>query len=241
MAEDVVRNQRRQAAMLIAAAIAVILLGWYVYRRAVDPADAQQAYADGVRLFRANRYEQAILNFSRAVDLQSNFTDAYRMRGRAYAAIGKPDNAVPDFTKVSSLQPREATVLVERGFAYLDKKDLTHAMADATSALALDGKLARAYNLRATVERSVGESAKAIEDFSRAVELAPNLDNYFQRAATYQSLSDHKRALADYDQALILFPDQPHLYFARAQSEAALGDTKRAQEDIRIGRKIDGW
>jgi tetratricopeptide (TPR) repeat protein len=105
----------------------------------------------------------------------------------------------------------------------------------------LNNKLARAYNLRATAVRATGDPSKALADFSRAVELDPNLDNYFQRAATYQLLNDHKRAVADFDQALALAPDQPHTYYARAQSRAAIGDVKGAQEDIRTGRKIDGW
>jgi tetratricopeptide (TPR) repeat protein len=132
-------------------------------------------------------------------------------------------------------------VLVDRGFAYLDKKDWARAIADASRALELNGKLASAYNLRATAVRATGDAARALEDYSRAVELDPNLDNYFQRAATYQLLNDHKRAVADFDQALALAPDQPHTYFARAQSRAAIGDLNGAQNDIRAGRKIDGW
>jgi tetratricopeptide (TPR) repeat protein len=240
-AEDVARQKRKVAAMIAIGVIVAMAAGWYIYRRMVDPVQAQQAYADGIGLFKANRYEQAILNFTRAVDLKPDFAEAYRMRGRAYAAIDKPDDAIPDFTKVSLLSPKDGSVLIERGFAYLDKKDLTHAMADASGALAIDSKLARAYNLRATVERAVGETRKALDDFSRAVELAPNLDNYFQRAATYQMLNDHARAVADFDEALLLSPDQAHTYYARAQSRAALGDTQGAQEDIRAGRKIDGW
>jgi tetratricopeptide (TPR) repeat protein len=240
-AEDVERHNRRQKAGMIAAVVAVGILGWFVYQRTVDPVRAQQAYSDGVRLVKATRYEQAILNFDRAVELKSNFADAYRMRGRAYVSLGRPDNAIPDFTKVTTLQPMEPTVYVERGFAYMDKKDWDHAIADASHALELNGKLARAYNLRATAVRAAGNPAKAIEDFSHAVALEPDLDNYFQRAATYQMLHDHEHALEDFNQAVAVAPDQPHIYFARAQSRAALGDTQGAQEDIRTGRRIDGW
>ena len=52
---------------------------------------------------------------------------------------------------------------------------------------------------------------KAIEDFSKAVELEPNLDNYFQRASTYQGLGDHARAIADFNKALEEDPLQPHI------------------------------
>jgi tetratricopeptide (TPR) repeat protein len=240
-AEDAERRRRRVNLTWAAAGIAVLMAGSYIYVRTVDPVRAQQAYTDGVRLIQATRYEQAILNFDRAIELKPSFADAYRMRGRAYVAVGKPDSAIPDFTRVAALQPSEGAVLVDRGFAYLDKKDWARAMADASRALALNDKLARAYNLRATAERATGNPGKAVEDFTRAVELDPNLDNYFQRAATYQLLNDHQRAVADFNQAVALSPDQPHTYFARAESRAALGDVKGAQEDIRAGRKIDGW
>ena len=241
MAEDIERRKRRNRFLISVAVIALVLAGWYGYRRMVDPVAAEQAYTNGARLYRANRYEQAILNFSRAVDLKPDLVEAYRMRGRAYASLGDHDKSIADLTKVSTFLPSDGSVLAERGFVYYDKKDLVHAMDDATDALKLNDKLARAYNLRATIERSVGETAKAIDDFSRAVALAPNLDNYFQRAATYQMINDHRHALADFDEALNISPGESHTHFARAQSRAALGDYKGAQEDIAIGRKIDGW
>jgi tetratricopeptide (TPR) repeat protein len=241
LAEDVVRGARRRKAKVLTAAIAVGILVWHLHQRTVDPVRARQAYTDGVRLVRDTRYEQAILNFDRAIDLQSNFADAYRMRGRAFVSIGQPDNGIPDFKKVMTIDPVDATVFVQRGFAYLDKKEWDRAMADASYALALDGNLARAYNLRASAVRSAGDPVKALGDFSRAVKLEPNLDNYFQRAATYQLLNDHRHAVEDLNQALAAWPREPHLYFARAQSRAALGDSRGALEDIRAGRKIEGW
>jgi len=207
----------------------------------MDPIQAKQAYDAGVRLVQATRYDQAILNFDRAIDLQPQFADAYLMRARSYVAIYKPDAAIPDFTKVAAIRPTDPIPLAERGFAYMDKKDWAHAAEDATRALAMDSKLARAYNLRGTARRAQGNLNGAIDDLTHAVEYEPNLDNYFQRASTYQLLGEHKLAIADFDQAVALSPDQPHTYFARAQSRVAIGDNLGAREDIRIGRKIDGW
>jgi tetratricopeptide (TPR) repeat protein len=241
MAEDVAKQKRRLRIWITTAVLIVGSVAWNLYHHAVDPVDARQTYSDGVRLFRSNRYEQAILNFNRALDLQPNYVDAYRMRGRSYAAIGKPDNAIPDFTKVVQYRPHDAPAYVERGFAQLDRKSMDQALADAEAAIAADPKLSRAYNLRATVERAQGNLPKALEDFTTAVELDPNLDNLFQRGATYQQLQNHPKALADFTAALVLSPDQPHTYFARAQARMALGDIKGAQEDIAVGRKIDGW
>jgi tetratricopeptide (TPR) repeat protein len=241
MAEDVERRKRKVVLSWIAAALALALVIWFIYRRSIDPLHAQESYDAGVRLIQATRYEEAILNFDRTIELKPDFADAYRLRGKAYMAETKPDAAIPDFTKVAQMRPADPDPVVERGFAYLDKKDYANAIADANRALALNPRVGRAYNLRGTAMRATGDLQKALADFTRAVELEPNLDNYFQRASTYQMLNQHKLAVADFDQAVGFVPDQAHTYFARAQSRAAMGDTTGAKEDIQTGRKIEGW
>jgi len=239
-AEDLEREQRRLRLKWLAVALVVLLAGWIVYKRINDPRNAREAFDAGMRLVKATRYDQAILNFNRTVDLQPDFAEAYRMRGRAYVEESNPDQAIHDFTRLIELLPADTLALVERGFARLDKKDYAGAIADADRAIALDPKLARAYNLRGTARRAAGDPPKAIEDFSKAVELDPNLDNYFQRASTYQRIGDHARAIEDFDKALEEDPMQPHIHYARAASRAAVGDQTGAAADIAIGKKIDG-
>jgi tetratricopeptide (TPR) repeat protein len=240
-AEDVAREKRRKVLIWLAVAVVVVAAAWYVYQRSADPVQAQRAYDAGLRLMKTTRYEQAILNFDRAVDLKPDLADAYRMRARAYVALYNPQPAIRDFSKLAELLPRDATALVERGSARLDMKDYASAIKDADGAIGIDPELGRAYNLRATARRASGDPKGAVADFSKAVELDPSLDNYFQRAATYQLLGEHELAIADFNKAVAFDPQQPHLYFARAESKAAVGDTAGAQEDIRTGRKLDGW
>jgi len=240
-AEDVERQKRRRLLKWLILAVVAILAGGIIYKRVTDPSNAREAFDAGMRLLKGTRYDQAILNFNRAVDLEPNFVEAYRMRGRAYVAQSKSDLAIRDFSRVAELQPSDARVLVERGFAHLDKKDYPAAIADADRAIALDAKLARAYNLRASARRAAGDPRQAVEDFTKAVQLEPDLDNYFQRAATYQRLGEHQLAIADFSKALEEDPQEPHIYYARAESKAAVGDNAGAQADIAVGRKIDGW
>lgn len=240
-AEDVEREQNQRLMKWLAVALLAILAGGTVYQRMTGPHNAREAFDAGVRLLKSTRYDQAILNFNRAVDLQPNFAEAYRMRGRAYVAQSNSDLAIRDFSRVVELHPRDALALSERGFAHLDKKEYADALADADRALAQDPHLGRAYNLRATARRSRGDLQPALDDFTRAVQLEPNLDNYFQRAATYQQMGEHQLAIADFGRALDEDPQRPHTYFARAESRAAVGDSAGARADISAGRKIDGW
>lgn len=240
-AEDVERRRLKLVLGITAAALILGVGSWYVYRRATDPIRAQQAYDAGVRLVRATRYEQAVLNFDRAIDLRSDFSDAYLMRARAKVALYQSESAISDFDKVVVARPKDAIPLTERAFAYLELKQWDKAINDANHAIALDPALGRPYNARATAYRAKGDLKSAIADFTKAVQNDPNLDNYFQRASTFQLLDQHREALADFDQAVVLAPDQPNTYFARAQSKIAVGDQPGAKQDMQLGRKLDGW
>lgn len=240
-AEDVERARNRQILRWAGIVLLVLLAVWLVYKRTADPQQARQSYDAGVRLFKGTKYQQAILNFDRTIDLDSGDIEAYRMRARAHLGEGDRDAAIADFTSVIKLVHKDAGALLERGTIYMEKKDYDKTIGDATQALAVDPKLSRAYNLRATATRAKGDVAGSLADFTHAVELDGNLDNYFQRAATYQMLNQHALAIADLDRVLEFAPDQPPIYFARSRSKTASGDTAGAKVDFQRGRQLDGW
>src|SRR5437879_7302242 len=122
-AEDVARRKRRLWGAIGAAAAVVILVVALIYKRSVDPIQAQESYDAGVRLLKIARYNQAILSFDRTIALQANFADAYMLRGKAYVGEAKTDRAIRDFTKVIELRPADPKAMLERGAAYLERKD----------------------------------------------------------------------------------------------------------------------
>lgn len=230
-AEDAARGRRRTRLAIGTVVLAVALAAGYLYKRSVDPIHAQQAYDSGVRLFTVARYPEAILAFDRAISLNPAFTDAYLMRGRANAADARVDAAISDFTRTLALRPNDTQAMLSRGLKFLDLKDYQSAIADADRALAVDSRFAPAYNLRGRVTRALGDPRKSLKDFTHAIELAPLTDNLYQRAATYQMLGEHERAIEDLNRMLALQPDSSAAYFARAESRMALGDTNGAEAD----------
>jgi tetratricopeptide (TPR) repeat protein len=239
-AADYASGKRRIVFAWIAAGLLVSILAFWGYRRSVDPLDAQRALEEGRRLLKATRYAEAILTFDRAVALQSELSDAYMLRGRASMALSRLEPAIQDFTTVIRLRPNAAEAYVERAEARLAQQDYQAAIADCGEALARDPMLALAYRLRGTAVRQTGHPQQAVEDLTRAVNLAPDESSYFQRAATYQMLGQPTLAIADLDQVIALKPDDPQAYFARAQSRRALGDTAGANQDHRQALVLDG-
>ena len=239
-ADDVARQKRRIKIAIWSAAILVLGIAGWIYKHSVDPLHAQQSYDDGVRLLKIARYDQAILAFGRAASLKPDLTDVYIMRGRAYMGLSKTEEAIRDFTTVVEQRPADAVAFVERGLAYMEMKDYRSALTDADHAIGIDANLARAYNLRGLAMRSMGDLDKSLESFTRAVNLLPNADDYYQRGATYQLLGRYRDAIADFDKVIAFKPDEAPAYFARAESRRAIGDLAGAKADHLQGRIIDG-
>jgi len=96
--------------------------------------------------------------------------------------------------------------------------------------------------LRAENFIQLNQLAKAVEDYSKAIDRSPNdADLHIWRAAQYSVLGDSESATADFNTALTLEPDNVLIYFARAFSH--LGYPERAFEatieDLNTSIQID--
>ena len=85
-----------------------------------------------------------------------------------------------------------------------------------------------------------GNHYQAIEDYSEALRLNPNLAwTYNNRCWSYGQLRQVEKALKDCDRALQLLPDQPAILDSRALAYWLLDDKERAIQDLERARKID--
>lgn len=238
-AEDFARRKRRIVQACVGVGLLLALLAIWIYRLSTAPVEAQQALDAGERFLKATRYTEAILSFDRAVSLKGDLVDAYLLRGRAKVLVMNGDAAIQDFTKVIQLRPNSPDGFLERAAARIGQKDYQGVIADCGEAISRNPALAYAYTLRGMAFRENGSAPKAVEDFNRAVDLSPGLDNYFQRAVTYQSMGEHKMAIADLDQVIDMYPSSPMGYLARAKSRAAVGDLGGADSDREASRVLE--
>jgi tetratricopeptide (TPR) repeat protein len=236
---DFARGKRRTIFVWIGAALFIALLGVWIYARSTDSQDVRKALSDGEQMLKNTRYAEAIQSFDRALALKSNLSRAYLLRGRANAALNQTAPAIRDFTKVTQLEPGSVEAYVERAGVRFGTNDYAGTVADCGEAIQIDPKLTYAHTLRGMAFREMGNLPKSLEDFNRAVELAPGLDTYFQRATTYQAIGDHAKAISDLDQVISMFPTSPMGYLARAKSRTAIGDLAGARSDREEGGRLE--
>ena len=148
---------------------------------------------------------------------------------------------------------------VARGLAWQSKGDTDHALSDFNAAIRINPKDSLAYNNRGMLWRERGDADRAIADFTAAIAIDPlprsdeafsrrgksvvprrEVNIYENRALTLLERSDFDGAIADFDQAIAYTPDMAQGYFARAESERAIGDMEAAKRDHQHARIIDG-
>jgi tetratricopeptide (TPR) repeat protein len=120
----------------------------------------------------ANRYlsayKSAIADFSQAIALNPNNTEAYESRAFCYKEMGDYDRAVADYTVAIGRNPHPGTVF-ERGQAYLKKKEYPVALADFNRSLKDRPGFVPGYRLRADTFVAMKQYAMAVVDAETAL------------------------------------------------------------------------
>ncbi|MEW6263022.1 MAG: tetratricopeptide repeat protein [Thermodesulfobacteriota bacterium] len=164
-----------------------------LYTKAIDSGelkekDLAQAYnSRGNAWFDKGDLDQAIADYTRAIEADPKNGYAYYSRAFAHDHKGQADKAISDFTKAIEINPRDADSYFGRGNAWFDKKDLNKAIADFSKAVEFNPNLADAYYNRAVAYANNGEWDKAYQDAKKALSLSPN-------NKTYQSLVNETEA-----------------------------------------------
>jgi tetratricopeptide (TPR) repeat protein len=205
--------------------------------------DPEQAafLCDRGREHRANGdLEQAFTDFTQAVWLDPDSTDAYNSRGNLYFAARQYDEAIADYTEAIRISPDLAVTYLNRGLAHARKGQSSEALSDANEALRLDPTLAGAHYLRGTSRYRLDDVEGAVADLTNALRLnAADPAVHNQRGLTYAKLGDYDRAIEDYDQALRLAPDLAMTHFNRASAYQQKGDPIRAVSGFSTAVQLD--
>jgi Zn-dependent membrane protease YugP/Flp pilus assembly protein TadD len=104
--------------------------------------------------------------------------DSWYLRGTLRLDQGDYQGAIDDLSQAFNLEPSEpATLLCNRGLAWLRLGQLDRALQDTNDALALAPADAVAYNNRGVIHRELGDLEHSESDLRRAIEIDPQLPN----------------------------------------------------------------
>ena len=99
----------------------------------------------GIACSKRGKYDQAIANFSKVIELNPELAIVYYNRGVAYGKKGEVDLAIEDYAKAVRLNPHYLDAYNNRGIAFNIKGEHELAIQDFDKVIQLEPKFALAY------------------------------------------------------------------------------------------------
>ena len=126
----------------------------------------------GVQLDEQGKYEQAINEYIKAIEINPKYADSYNKRGLVYYNQEKYEQAIKDYTTAIQLNPKYTDAYNNRGIVYYVLDENIEAIGDYTKAIEIDTKYAKAYHNRGlTYIVKLKNNEKGCADWRRACEL----------------------------------------------------------------------
>ena len=120
--------------------------------------------AAGLEHFDCGRYDRAIEDFTKAIELDPMQIKPYMLRGEAHGLRGRDDRAIEDFTRAVRLRPDSHWAHNSRGLAYSHMGRQHRAIQDLTRAITLKPDWGEPYHHRAVAYYYVHLNDKARAD-----------------------------------------------------------------------------
>ena len=178
-----------------------------------DSIRAHVYHVQGQWKFRSNRFNEALADFDKAIQLNPAFIYTYRWRGDANSRLGNHKAAIADYNTAIQLDPDNADSYRGRGMAKVNLGDPTGAVLDCNKAVQINPEDVHAYSIRGWAQFLLGISESAGGDMEKAQVL-------------------YGAAINDYTQATKIDSKFAGAYMNRAKVKFRLGQSKAIQGNI---------
>jgi tetratricopeptide (TPR) repeat protein len=175
------------------------------------------------------KFEDAIADYTRTVEIDPNYACAYIHRGNAFKSVKNTVSAIADYKQAIVLSPNDGLAYHNLGELYLVKGNYEEAISEFTKAIKRKPTtLVASYYERGRAYSEQNQLVKALEDFNNAVEIAPpNYYAYLNRGVFYLlKKKDYSKAAEDFAVLIKLKPNDADNYFFRSLAYRGFGDTQ---------------
>lgn len=195
----------------------------------IEPTTAEQFLSRGQLRQNAGRYDAALADLSRALELDSNLAGANLSRGWILFEQKDYETAIAEFDDALAKDGQLASAYAGRGTAQRQLGNTAAAIKDLTQAIRRVPNSADYYLRRAQCYNNNQQCAEAIADLNRALKIEPkNAVCLAVRAVALRRLDKHQEAIRDFQAALQLSPRNDVVW-------AELALTLH-----RVGQEVDG-
>ncbi|MCX5856195.1 MAG: hypothetical protein NTZ24_16765 [Deltaproteobacteria bacterium] len=151
------------------------------YDEVVNELGAVDWYRKGVSSLHGRNLQEAIIDFTRAIELNPRDASSYVNRSFAYGTLRNDRQALEDASRAVELDTTSSMAYANRGVAYFNLyRDYNRYIADTTRAIELDPNNFMAYKSRARAYLDLGYTNQATDDIKTAARWDEESQNYLR-------------------------------------------------------------
>jgi len=173
-------------------------------------------YNTGKDFAASGNYEDAIAQFTKLIEENPEYTDAYVARAEAYEEIGNKTEAASDYKRATTFESKDKSIFYNAGRLYYELEQYDEAIPMLSKVTSLDKKHVDAYRLKMEAYVALGQYDDALEESNELLKLEETADNYYRRGFINDKLDNYNQAEADFKKSIQKAPDELKGYVALA-------------------------
>jgi len=187
----------------------------------------------------AGNYQDAVEQFTRAIDLQPDYDKAYLARADAYEKLGMISEAAQDFDRAATFLDKDQEVFYEAGRLYYELKDFDKAIDRLDKAIQLKRNFVEPYQVKANVLIAQERYDEALEVAHNALTLKETTYNFYLHGIVNEKMGNLEVAEEDFVNAIA--EDHQHVpsLLALADVRLKLGKTDLALQHANRAIQFD--
>jgi tetratricopeptide (TPR) repeat protein len=199
---------------------------------------AEAYYYKGIMSYQISDFDEAIKDYSGAIEIKPDYAYAYNDRASAKRAKNDLTGAIADYEKALSLNPSFVFIYNNLGSAYRLNKQYDKAIEYYTKAMNAKPEYLLALNNRGAAKLEAGRLEEAKKDFEEVLIKDPKNASAFNNLASLAiKQKDYKKAKDMSTKAIELNPSSGPAYFNRGiarqmlhEEDGSCADWKKASD-----------
>ena len=201
--------------------------------------NARRYFKTGEDFVEVGNYNDAIEQFTKAIDLEPDYADAYMARADACEKIGKLEEAAADYDRASTFLEKDKDVFYHSGRLYYLLNEYEKALEKTDISIKLKKTNDNAYRLKAKILIALERYEEALENCNTALTLKETSENFFLRGIVNEKLGRFNPAEEDYLKAVGKDARNIDAYIALAELRLQLNKLPFALNHVNRAIQLD--
>jgi tetratricopeptide (TPR) repeat protein len=185
--------------------------------------------------------DQAIDDYTRAIDRDPKMVEAYVNRGYTLNDLQNPQQASQDFHTALKMAPNNGIAHLGLAFSDLQLRNAKEALAEAREAQQILGESGATHLALATAYRQQHLLSSAEQEYRAAAKFAPNdLGLQLALADTLYDMRQYQKSVDALNAALGISPDDPLIYGRMAHAYAHLNQREQTLRYVEAAERAGG-